>query len=212
MNKIHVIVGGALLVLSTRQAYTKTSMPRLDRLRKKVDSALEGGGEHSLKDLLERAKKRAEKSGKPIDHNKLTLMALNATSSERKGSLEKKYDRIAKTLSEFMWAEDRSFIDQLTQTLDRDSNEALLLLKGKLNEHYAQENVPLVTFIAALKHEEKALNECSTSTFKLMSHTKRSVSNVNVALVQATLDEIMAYKNNLQLLMQSVERLLLGGQ
>ena len=206
MNRLTHIVLLCTLTYSTT-ASPKSLIPRLDRLRNKVDQALEQDNHYSLKDLL----KKTKANNQTIDSRQLILKALNATNTESNDSQEAQFDNIMTEIGELTWSNSAVFIDQFTQSLDENNGQALSLLKEEIDENYSLAKVPLVAFIAALHQEELVLNSSTTKLMKLIAVRNLSQKKKpDSAMLQKGLDKIMICKTNLHALMLYIERLLLG--
>src|SRR3990172_12491531 len=104
-------------------------MPSIDRIKKKVDAALESGTQQAFKELLAGA------------HNGIITLDKN-----QEASTPKNLAAAEKQLADLYWAHQDALITQLDTTSKQSHTDAAHLLKAKIKEKYTHTNVPLVTF------------------------------------------------------------------
>jgi len=163
-----VMVGVATVTLSAR-----SMMPALDRVRNKVDNALrdkEQGGTMSFKDLLAKSG-RIEGDGKVLN---CVLSATPEKTPERTSTASAA--SVEQLLNELYWGNQTEFIEKFCQVKSLVPEQALTLLKSKLEERYAKSKAPLVDFAHELAIELQKIDTCFDMLLQMLG--ERSASSV----------------------------------
>lgn len=202
MNMKIVSLAGLSLSLMV-SACTADTMPKISRLRDKVDKALENKETYSFKDLLQHAQKSS-------DGKRLTI-----TSPDTLGNVTTKplsplevsltINKITKECNQLVWSNSTELIETLQELmLKKQYQDALTILNDMLTEKYPKEKLQLYTFINDLEQEKEMLQESNTNVFRLMTRKATEKDKLN-ELLQKT----QALKNNIYKLINLVETILL---
>ncbi|MFH0898162.1 MAG: hypothetical protein V1855_01145 [bacterium] len=191
------------------------TMPKISRLRDKIDSALKTEDTHSFKDLFKQAQETSldghvvitvPKEGEELEANDARTM--------NSFELSLKIDDLKKQLKNLYWSNNVELLANLQALLTTekrfgnsitDQYEALLLLKTSIVEKHGDKKVPLFDFINSLQEEDSVLSKHTTSIFKILSKNSAQKNQLN-QLLQQTQD----LKSNLSALTQVVEKVLLS--
>lgn len=161
------IFGGILF--SNQNLSSKHLMPSLDRLKSKVENAL-NGPKTSFKEFLE----KTQNIGSKIFINGRDVEALNAEAEKK--SFENEIKEIDAIFNNLYWCKQEVFAKQLIEsqkTQNGDSSNILNLLKEKFKEKYPNVKSPLMTFAKDLMQESEALTTTKNKLEKAMSQVKK---------------------------------------
>lgn len=145
---------------------SKHVMPSLERLKNKVERALQGP-KVSLKEFLEKTKN----VGSKIFINGRSVEALNAESELK--SFEDEIKEIDATLVNLYWCKQENFAKKLTSPENVETQNCLKLLKEKFKEKYPNIKSPLMTFAKDLAQENETLEIIKTKIQKSMTFVKK---------------------------------------
>lgn len=151
MNKklICSTIFGSILFL-VPNLNSKSMMPSLERLKNKVDGALQGP-KVSLKDFLEKTKN----IGSKIFINGRSAESLNSEAEAK--SFENEIKEIGAILDNLYWCKQEKFAQELTKTQSTQAQNILSLLKEKFKEKYSNIKSPLMVFAKDLMQENESL-------------------------------------------------------
>jgi hypothetical protein len=144
----------------------KHMMPSLERLKNKVEGALQGP-KVSLKDFLEKTKN----VGSKIFINGRSVESLNADAEMK--SLESENKEIDAILVNLYWCKQETFAKELTAPENLQAQNSLSLLKEKFKEKYSNVKSPLMTFAKDLTQENEALEVVKAKLQKSMPIVKK---------------------------------------
>ena len=201
--KILSLTGLALSVLCS--AYTKDVMPKISRLRDKVDKALENRETHSFKDLLENAQQSSD--GKTLTIASPDVSGNLITKQLSPFELSLTLNKLTKKCNNLVWSNSSDLITTLQSLMSSEKKqykEALDILNDMITEKYAEEKLPLCTFIKELEQEKQELQKSNTNIFRLMTRNAPEKNKLN-ELLQKT----QALKTNIDKLINLVETILL---
>jgi len=136
-------------------------MPSLERLKSKVEGAL-NGPKSSLKDFLEKTKN----IGSKIFINGRSAESLNAEAEVK--SFENEIKEIDAILGNLYWCKQKSFAKELTL-----SQNILSLLKEKFKEKYPNIKSPLMVFAKDLTQENESLEVVKAKIQKSITTVKK---------------------------------------
>lgn len=145
---------------------SKHVMPSLERLKNKVEGALQGP-KISLKEFLEKTKN----VGSKIFINGRSVEALNAEAELK--SFEDEIKEIDATLVNLYWCKQETFAKELASPENIESQNSLRLLKEKFKEKYPNVKSPLMTFAKDLAQENETLEIIKTKIQKSMTPVKK---------------------------------------
>ena len=162
MNKklICSTIFGSILFL-VPNLNSKSMMPSLERLKSKVEGAL-NGPKSSLKDFLEKTKN----IGSKIFINGRSAESLNAEAEVK--SFENEIKEIDAILGNLYWCKQKSFAKELTL-----SQNILSLLKEKFKEKYPNIKSPLMVFAKDLTQENESLEVVKAKIQKSITTVKK---------------------------------------
>ncbi len=149
------------LMFTVSNLSPKHIMPSLERLKSKVESAV-NGPKTSFKEFLE----KTQNIGSKIFINGRDVASLNAD-AERK-SFENEIKEINAIFNNLYWCKQESFAKELSQ-----AQNILNLLKEKFKEKYPNIKSPLMTFAKDLAQEGEALEFVKTKIEKAMLSVKK---------------------------------------
>jgi hypothetical protein len=167
MNKkliCSTIFGGILLL--TQNLNSKSMMPSLERLKSKVEGAL-NGPKSSLKDFLEKTKN----IGSKIFINGRSVESLNAEAEVK--SFENEIKEIGAILGNLYWCKQEKFAKEVTQTQNIQAQNILSLLKEKFKEKYPNTKSPLMVFAKDLMQENESLDVVKAKIQKSITSVKK---------------------------------------
>ncbi|MFH1254008.1 MAG: hypothetical protein V1646_01095 [bacterium] len=144
----------------------KHMMPSLERLKNKVEGALQGP-KVSLKEFLEKTKN----VGSKIFINGRSVESLN-TEAELK-SFENEIKEIDAILANLYWCKQEIFAKELTAPENVLAQNILSLLKEKFKEKYPNVKSPLMTFAKDLAQENETLDVVKGKLQKSMLPVKK---------------------------------------
>lgn len=162
MNKrliFSTIFGGILLLAPNLNS--KSMMPSLERLKSKVEGAL-NGPKSSLKDFLEKTKN----IGSKIFINGRSVESLNAEAEIK--SFENEIKEINAILNNLYWCKQEKFGVELAL-----SQNILLVLKEKFKEKYPNIKSPLMVFAKDLTQENESLEMIKSKIQKSITPVKK---------------------------------------
>ncbi len=197
-----VIVGVNVVSLSAR-----TMMPALDRVRNKVDAALrdrEQGGTMSFKELLAQSG-RVEGDGKVLN----CVLSPSADKAPDSASIAS----IEQTLKALYWSNQPEFIEKFCQAKAFAPEQALALLKSKIEERYAKSKAPIIDFAHELAGEIQKIDECFDALVQFMGQrSTMPVEKFNPFIEK--IKELLANREQLHYMLekftQTINQLLLG--
>lgn len=192
-----VIVGVNAVSLSAR-----SMMPALDRVRSKVDNALrdkEQGGTKSFKELL-------AQSGRVEGDGKVLNCVLSSTPDK---AVEAPVSaNVEQAMKELFWSNQTEFIEKFCQARAFAPDQALALLKSKLDERYAKSKAPLIDFAHDLALELKKIDTCFDDLLDMM--VQRSDKNPFIDKMKELLAQREKLLYMLEKFTQNINHLLLG--
>lgn len=150
--KMQLTMVGFVLVACVLQngVLAKAFIPSLDRMRKKVDAALE-----------QPTKKIQEVMQMPA--TQLSKLGVCITSQQ---SPEAFFETVEKQLEGLYWARQKELIERLKTLMGSSHNAAAIALRDAIKGKYPNNGSPLVTFAKALNSEKDALKEVSEALAK----------------------------------------------
>jgi DNA-binding transcriptional regulator YhcF (GntR family) len=197
-----VVVGVATVTLSAR-----SMMPALDRVRNKVDNALrdkEQGGTMSFKDLL-------AQNGRVEGDGKVLNCVLSATPEKAPGSTSTA--SVEQILNELYWSNQIEFIEKFCQAKSFVPEQALTLLKSKLEERYAKSKAPLIDFAHELAIELQKIDTCFDTLLQMLGQRSASPAEKNNPFIEK-MKELLAQREKLLYMLekftQNINHLLLN--
>lgn len=165
MNKINrfflnfIIFGGILT--SVFDLKSKSLMPGLERIKTKVENAL-NGPKTSFKKFLEKAQNATSQifiNGKKVDE-------LNAEAEKK--AYEKEICEIEACFNNLYWCKQEKFVEELSSTTD-----LLKTLKDKFVERYKDNKAPLFKFVKELSDEAELLSMTKDKIEKSIDTAKK---------------------------------------
>lgn len=202
-----------ILIVSTfcmqNSMHAKSTMPKLSRLRDKVDNAVSNQETFSLKDILKQA------DGQNLNGQPLTISgptkanpfgAITSAREPNEFEIALMLGDIKKQLKNLLWSNDTELVITLNKLITQNKqDEAHLLLAHKIIEKHGQDKIPLFAFINKIQEEEQALVDFTTQFFNLLSKSNSNKDQINALLTRA-----QELKNNLAKLTDNTIKLLLG--
>lgn len=194
---IYCSIAVSTLVL-TQNLSPKHMMPSLDRLKNKVEGALQGP-KVSLKEFLEKTKN----IGSKIFINGRSVESLNADAELK--SFENEIKEIDAILVNLYWCKQETFAKELTTPQNVQAQNILCLLKEKFKEKYPNVKSPLMTFAKDLAQENETLNIVKAKFQKSITPVKKfkELENKYLKLAQ----DITKYSETLDAIIKTTDSL-----
>jgi hypothetical protein len=202
-----ILIGVVMVGVATVSLSARSMMPALDRVRNKVDNALrdkEQGSTMSFKDLL-------AQSGRVEGDGKVLNCVLSATSGKAPDSTSSA--SVAQILNELYWSNQAEFIEKFCQAKAFAPDQALVLLKSKLEERYAKSKAPLIDFAHELAIELQKIDMCFDTLLEMMGQRSAMPAERVNSFIEK-IKELLAQREKLSYMLekftQTINQLLLG--
>ncbi len=148
-----VLCSVVITLMMMQTAVPKAFMPSLDRVRKKVDGAVNDVKGLPLKELLK------NQSASTMVNKIITQ---DGVCDQKPSGLED----VERAIGSLYWVRQHEWVTALGRTKEQSSHQAAQQIKDKIKERYASEKMPLVAYAHALAAEEQRLNEIITMLLK----------------------------------------------